>query len=126
MQAQLLLENGNIYTMDRRQPRATSLAIGGGRILAVGSSADVAPWRGPETVTVDLGGRLVVPGLIDAHLHFLSYGLSLREIDLIGVPSLEAAQARVAERAAQTPAGQWLTGRGWDQVFWPGQRFPTR
>ena len=67
-----------------------------------------------------------MPGLIDAHLHFLSYGLSLREIDLIGVPSLAAAQARIADRAAQTPAGQWLTGRGWDQVFWPDQRFPTR
>jgi hypothetical protein len=126
MQAQLLLENGNLYTMDRRRPRATSIAIGGGRILAVGSAADVAPWRGPETVAVDLGGRLVVPGLIDAHLHFLSYGLSLREIDLIGVPSLAAAQARIAERAAQTPVGQWLTGRGWDQVFWPGQQFPAR
>ena len=75
---------------------------------------------------VDLHGQTVLPGLIDAHLHFLMYGLSLTEIDLIGVPTLAAAQAQVAERAANTPAGRWLGGRGWDQSLWPGAAFPSR
>ncbi len=112
--------------MDRRQPEATAVAIAGDRIVAVGSDADMRALLTSGGRTVDLAGRTVVPGLIDAHIHFLSYGLSLREIDLIGVASQESACERVAARAAETPAGHWLTGRGWDQVFWEGQRFPTR
>lgn len=126
MIANLILINGNIHTMDRRRPRAAAVAIRGDRIVAVGGDAEMRQLLAPGGRAVDLGGRTVAPGLIDAHLHFLSYGLSLAAIDLIGVSSLAAAQERVAARAARTPAGHWLTGRGWDQVFWAGQRFPQR
>jgi hypothetical protein len=126
MPANLVLVNGRIHTMDARQPRATAIAIEDDRIVAVGSDADMRRLLAQGGKVFDLERRTVVPGLIDAHLHFLSYGLSLREINLIGAPSLAAAQARVAERAAHTPAGNWLTGRGWDQVFWEGQHFPNR
>ena len=126
MNADLVLLNGAIHTMDRRMPRASAVAVAGDRIVAVGADADMRRLLAPGGEIVDLGGRTVVPGLIDAHLHFLSYGLSLREIDLIGVPSLAAAQQLVAARAAQTSAGHWLTGRGWDQILWAGQQFPNK
>ena len=120
----LIFYNGNIHTMDRLHPRASALVVTGDRITAVGDDS-LRTLAGPATQTIDLGGRTVTPGWIDAHLHFLAYGLSLREIDLINVPTRDAALERIAARAATTPAGQWLTGRGWDQVLWPEPVFPT-
>ena len=120
----LILYNGRLHTMDRRQPHASALAIVGDRIVAVGDDS-LRKLAGATTQMIDLGGRTVTPGFIDAHLHFLAYGLSLREIDLINVPTRDAALERIAARAAATPAGQWLTGRGWDQVLWPEPVFPT-
>jgi predicted amidohydrolase YtcJ len=112
--------------MDPGLPRAQAIAIAGNRVLAVGSDAEIQALLAPKGEALDLQGRTAVPGFTDAHLHFLSYGLSLREIGLAGVPTLEEALARVAARAAETPAGQWLTGRGWDHSLWEGGAFPTR
>ena len=126
MPVDLVLFNGDFHTMDSRLPRVEAVAIAGDRIADVGSSSDMRAQLAPGGRLVDLAGRTVTPGFIDAHLHFLAYGLSLREIDLINVPSLAAAQAKVAEKAATAPAGQWLTGRGWDQMLWPVATFPTR
>jgi predicted amidohydrolase YtcJ len=120
----IILYNGHIHTMDRLRPYASALAVVGDRIAAVGDDS-LRSLASPTTQLIDLGGRTVTPGFIDAHLHFLAYGLSLREIDLMNVPSIEAALERIAERAQSTPAGQWLTGRGWDQVLWPEAVFPT-
>lgn len=125
MQIDLVLYNGKMYTMDKINPQAEAVAIAGGRIVAVGSSSAVRGLANGQTRQIDLRGRTVTPGLVDAHLHFLSYGLSLKEIDLMGVPSLQLAQERVAAAATNTPAGHWLGGRGWDQSLWPGGAFPT-
>lgn len=126
MQADLVLNNGNIHTMDANRPRAQAIAIAGNRLLAVGRDAEMQALLAPQARSIDLHGRTVVPGFIDAHVHFLSYALGLQQIDLVGVPTLEGALARVAARAANTPAGQWLHGRGWDHSLWAGGRFPTR
>jgi len=126
VQADLVLYNCDIHTMDAGVPRAQAIAIAGNCVLAVGSDAEMRALLAPKGEALDLGGRTVVPGFTDAHVHFMSYGLSLREIDLAGVPTLEEALARVAARAAETPAGQWLTGRGWDHSLWEGGAFPTR
>lgn len=120
----LILYNGRLHTMDRRQPHASAIAISGDRILAVGDDS-LRHFADTKTQMIDLGGRTVTPGFIDAHLHFLAYGLSLREIDLMNAPTREAALERIAARAVTTPTGQWLTGRGWDQVLWPEPVFPT-
>ena len=122
MQADLVLYNGDMHTMDAATPRAQAVAIAGNRVLAVGSNAKVLSPKGEG---VNLRGRTVVPGFTDSHLHFMSYGLSLKQIDLAEVPTLEEALARVAARAQTTPAGQWLTGRGWDHSLWEGGAFPT-
>lgn len=126
MFANLVLTNANVHTMDNSTPHAQAVAIAGDRILAVGSDAGMQELLAPDGQVVDLQGRTVFPGFIDAHLHFLSYGLSLQQIDLVGANSLEAAVARVTERAAATESGRWLTGRGWDQVNWDGGAFPSK
>ena len=125
MQADLVLLDGKIHTMDARRPRASAVAIAGDRFLAVGSDREMQALLAPGGRVVELRGATVVPGFIDAHIHFLSYGLSLQEIDLSGVPSLESALERVRRRAEGTPVGQWLTGRGWDQSVWEGGSFPA-
>ena len=131
MQADLILYNGNIHTLDAAQPRGQAMAIAGDRIVAVGDNDGIRALRAPTGKAVDLRGRTVVSGFTDAHLHFLSYGSGLQEIELAGVPMLDEALALVAARAAATPPGQWLTGRGWDHTLWVGSglragAFPTR
>ncbi len=126
MHADLLLANATFYTLDAAQPRPEALAIAGGRIAAAGSRAEMRALLAPGGREVDLGGGVVLPGFIDAHLHLLSYGQTLREIDLVAIPSVEAALERVAARAATAPPGQWLSGRGWEQSIWPGGAFPSR
>lgn len=126
MHADLVLYNGDIHTMDRRHPRATAVAIAGDRFLALGNDDAMRSLLTSEGRAIDLGGRTVTPGFIDAHIHFLSYGLSLREIDLVNTPTLASAQDRVRDRAAETPAGQWLVGRGWDQSVWADGGFPHK
>lgn len=126
MQANLVLYNGDIHTMNATTPRAQAIAIAGNRVLAVGSDAEMRALLAPKGEAIDLQGRTVVPGFTDCHLHFMSYGLSLKQIDLVEVSTLEEALARVAARAATTPAGHWLHGRGWDQSLWEGGAFPTR
>jgi predicted amidohydrolase YtcJ len=126
MQADLVLYNGNIHTMDAAMPRAQAIAVAGNRVLALGSDAEVQALLSSKGRAVDLMGHTVVPGFTDSHVHFMSYGFSLREIDLAQVPTLEEALARVAARAETVPTGQWLTGRGWDHSLWAGGAFPTR
>jgi predicted amidohydrolase YtcJ len=126
MQIDTLFYNGKIHTLDATQPRAEAIAIAQDQIVAVGADATIRSLASSATRQMNLQGRTVLPGFIDAHIHFLGYGQSLKEIDLMGAPTLEAALATVAEHAARTPAGHWLSGRGWDQSLWPGYAFPTR
>jgi predicted amidohydrolase YtcJ len=125
MQADLILYNGDIHTLDAAHPRCRAIAIAGDRVLAVGDDDAMRDLKAPAGKAIDLAGRTVTPGFTDAHLHFLSYGLGLKEIELAGVATLEEAMAHVAARAAETPAGHWLHGRGWDHTLWGGD-FPTR
>ena len=96
MRANLVLYNGNIHTMDKRLPRCEAIAVADETILSIGSNETMRSLLKEGGRAVDLQGRTVVPGFIDAHLHFLSYGLSLREIDLMNVPSLDAALTKCA------------------------------
>ncbi|MDW8069208.1 MAG: amidohydrolase [Anaerolineae bacterium] len=124
MNIDTLLFNGRIYTMDPQCPRASALAICGGRIRAVGGD-DLRALAGPGTAVVDLEGRTVLPGLTDSHIHLSWFALGLGQVDLTGTATREEMLARVAARAAVTPAGEWILGRGWHQEEWPDRRFPT-
>ncbi len=127
MHADLLLYNGRIYTLDAGRPLAQAVAVRGNRILAVGDDADLRPLLRPGGQAVDLGGRAVIPGLIDAHIHFGWYSLALHEerVDLDNVPGKEEALARIAAQVDRTPPGCWIRGEGWNKNIWPQDAFPT-
>jgi hypothetical protein len=115
--------NGRILTMDEEKPEAGAMAVGGGKILAVGTASEVKKVF-PGARTIDLGGKRVMPGIIESHGHLLSLGESFVQLNLEGTPSPEAAVEKVKERLRQTPAGAWITGWGWDEGAW-AKKYPT-
>jgi len=117
--------NGTIYTMDLERPVVEALAVGGGRIVAAGGSADLLADCPPGATRIDLGGRAVIPGLTDAHAHFLGYAERSAWIDLGGASSLADTKLRVSGRDSAGRSG-WILGRGWDQNDWPEQVYPGR
>lgn len=118
-----ILRHPRIYTGDAHHPWARALAIVDGKIVAL--DADAEAWAAaPGAVVEDTGGALVIPGLIDAHIHAMWYALSLRELNLRDL-SREALLDCVAARAREVPPGTWIVGRGWDQSIWDDSRFPT-
>lgn len=122
----LVLISRAIYTMDPARPRVNALALSGGRIAAAGSEAEAASHAGPRARRVDLGGRMVLPGLVDSHIHLVWYGETLGQVALDGAHSLRQALARIARQAAQTPVRSWLVGHGWNRNAWPRQDAPSR
>ncbi|MGB9178472.1 MAG: amidohydrolase [Pyrinomonadaceae bacterium] len=124
--ADVLFKNGNIYTVNERQPRAEAIAVKDGRIIFVGSNADVKKYEGRSVRVVDLRGRTVVPGLTDAHNHLIGVGLREMTLNLEGTTSLEDFLTKVKARVEKAKAGEWITGRGWIETFWKPPVFPTR
>ena len=123
--ADLIITNARVYTVDRARPSAEAIAIKGDRILAVGTRAEVDPWRGATTRTIDAGGRLVLPGFDDAHIHFLMGALQLTNVDLKDASSPEEFARRIAARAKSAP-GDWVQGGNWDEQAWTPAHLPTR
>lgn len=120
--ADLLVINGQIYTVDSAFTVVEAMAIKDGKILATGSSADIQKdYEASETL--DAKGRFIYPGFIDAHAHFMGYGLGLQTANLIGTESWEDILETLKEFAATHPEG-WIIGRGWDQNDWPNKEFP--
>ncbi len=124
MSADLVLRNARIYTVDGRNPFAEAMAIRDGRILAIGRAADIDPLVGPDSRLVDLGDRTIIPGLIDAHLHLLSFGLTLTQVDLQGATSVEEALGLVGAAMQRSKPDEWIQGTGWDRNLFG--RLPTR
>ncbi|HZO92598.1 MAG TPA: amidohydrolase [Candidatus Baltobacteraceae bacterium] len=123
-EADTIVLAATIHTADPRTPEAQALAIRDGRFLHAGSRASVERFRGPSTRVLDVRDAVVLPGLIDAHLHFLSVGLALHEVDLYHAPSYDDVVRRTATFARTLPDA-WIVGDGWDQNLWPGKAFPT-
>lgn len=120
-----MIENARIHTMDAARSTAGALAWDAeGRIVAVGSSAELRE-RWPDLAAVDLGGKTVIPGLIDAHGHVMGLGQAMLNADLAGADSIGEIVRRLEAHAGQLPEDSWLRGRGWDQTRWPGGEFPT-
>jgi hypothetical protein len=123
--ADLVIVNARVHTADAGRPLAEALAVRGGRLLFVGDARGALALRGAGTRVVDLGGRTVIPGMVDAHGHLLGLGLALRNVDLTGTASYDEVIARVVARARTVPKGTWIVGRGWDQNDWGDTRFPS-
>src|SRR5262245_57378245 len=123
-QADLVLVNGKILTVDPNDTVAEAIAVTAGRIVAVGSTLQIQSRVGDRTRVVNLEGRTVTPGLIDSHVHFSKAG-ELFTIDLsdVAIKSIVDVKARVAARVKTTAPGQWITGQGWDEAKLPERRF---
>jgi predicted amidohydrolase YtcJ len=112
----LVIYNSKLHTFDASQPTASAIAIEHGRVVAVGSDADILSSIKAGRV-VNAGGHSIIPGLTDAHIHLESYALSLQKINC-ETPTLEECLQRVAERVINTPPVEWILGHGWNQNNW--------
>jgi hypothetical protein len=112
--------------VDPEQPEAQGVAVVGDRIAEVGSNAEVKAWEGSDTRMVDLSGRTVLPGFIDAHTHYASTGVRMRELDFWDCTSMAELLKAVALATRTTPPGEWILGRNWDETRWPEKRYPNQ
>ena len=125
-QADLVLRNGRIWTVDEHRPEVEAIACLDGRIAAAGAAADVQRWIGTRTRIIDLRGRLALPGFNDAHVHLLAGGQHLASVQLRTAATESEFRARIQAFAAKHPDGHWITGGDWDHENWSPPRLPTR
>jgi predicted amidohydrolase YtcJ len=123
--ADLLLRGGRVWP-GLGLPPGSALAVRDGRVLAVGSDAELAALVGPRTRVVELRGRLALPGFNDAHVHFLSGGFGLLSVDLRDARDARELARRLGEHAKGLPPGSWIQNGNWDHEAWPGRALPTR
>src|SRR5437773_8744793 len=125
--ADVLIVNGRVATLNPRQPEAAAIAIKGDTIVGVGSEAELNTFRDEKTRVIDAGRRTVIPGLNDAHTHFIRGGLTYTsEVRWDGVPSLAEGMLRVGEQARRTPPPHWVQViGGWTWAQFAEKRFPT-
>ncbi len=116
--------NGNIYTVNEKQPKAEAMVVKNGRFVFVGSNEGARKFHAARMV--DLREYTVVPGLTESHCHIFGIGERELRLNLEGSNTLEQFLARVKARVGQTGRGQWITGRGWIETFWKSPQFPTR
>ncbi|MBV9242796.1 MAG: amidohydrolase [Acidobacteria bacterium] len=124
-QADIVIRHADIHTMDAKRPTATSIAVLNGRIVAIGSDADTKSWIGRNTRVIDAGGKLVLPGFNDAHVHFSDTGGQLSSVDLRSSKSPEEFVQRLKAFIATQPKGRWILGGRWDHENWNPATLPT-
>jgi predicted amidohydrolase YtcJ len=141
--ADLMLVNGKVYTLSWDEPDldgtpaanaphdaagwhpdAEAIAVRGGEIIFVGTTADAEKYQGPSTEVIDLEGATVVPGLVDSHVHIQGLGANLERVNLMGIDTEREAIELVRQRAQEIPPGDWVVGWGWDEGAW-ANRYPT-
>jgi len=122
----LALLSAKVFTGDPARPWAEAVGIENGKIAAVGSNGEVMSTLTGKVDKLSLPGRLVTPGLVDGHCHFLNYGLFLQRVDLRDLPSLAACRDRIREAVRCSKPGHWIVGRGWNHHFWEEKREPHR
>ena len=122
--ADMVINNGIIYTMDDFYPLAEAVAIRDGKIIAVGSEYAVGPYIGSETKVLDLNGKTMVPGLIEGHGHFMGLGYAKMRLDLSTVNNYDELVDMVADAVIDAEPGEWILGRGWHQSKWDPEPVP--
>ncbi|MGB7331796.1 MAG: amidohydrolase family protein, partial [Terriglobales bacterium] len=124
--ADLIIQNAHIWTVDPLLPEAEAVAILGDRIVGVGSSQQVDSWRGPHTRVVNAGGKRLLPGFNDAHVHFTDGGAQLDNVELNDATSPQEFARRIGEHATKTAKGEWVLGGDWDETKWNPAELPTK
>ena len=123
--ADLVIIHGHVWTVDSHRPRAEAVVIHEGRIVAVGSDAEIAKWIGPATKKIDAAGKSVLPGFIDSHVHFSSGGGEISSVHLRDASTPQEFARRVGEQAKKLPKGEWMLGGTWDHELWAGTPLPS-
>ncbi len=126
MNADLVLFNGNVITMNPSDQRAQAVAVKKGKIVHVGTNSKIKQWIGGHTKTIDLKHKTVVPGLNDSHAHMISLGHPFPYLDLRHVSSIKEIQRRLKMKVNEIGKEKWILGRGWDQDRLKEKRYPTR
>ena len=116
--ADLVLLNGRIWTGNAAQPEAEAVACLGGKVAAVGGTAEIRRWIGPRTRVIDLQGKRLVPGFNDAHVHFVDGGQGLASVQLRDAPTAREFRDRIARFAARLAPGRWILNGNWDHENW--------
>ncbi|MFK8031283.1 MAG: amidohydrolase [Gammaproteobacteria bacterium] len=116
--ADMVLTGGNVVTVEPEQPSAEAVAIVGDKIAAVGTSVEIAAWIGEDTEVIDLRGRTAIPGFIEGHGHYTSFGDSFYRLELRYESSWQAIVDKVARAVDRAEPGEWIVGRGWHQDKW--------
>jgi len=130
--ADVIFTHGNVYTgiVDPTSmvagKRAEAIAVRGDRILAVGTRDEVLKTKGPDTKIIDLGGRFVMPGFNDAHMHLAHAGQEKLSVNLVGAKTLDEFRERIRAKVETAHPGEWIIGAGWDETLWPVKTLPTR
>lgn len=124
--ADLIIRHALIWTVNPAQPEASSVAVLNGRIVAVGSDESVKAWSGARTQLVDAGGRRLLPGFNDSHVHLIDGGVSLEAVQLNDAGSNSEFVRRIGAFVAHTPKGEWIRGGEWDETKWSPAELPTR
>ena len=123
--ADLVLTNAKVVTVETGAPDAQAVASRGGRIVAIGSAADMKAHIGPSTQVIDLKGQLVIPGFIEGHGHFSGVGTAKLNLNLMNTTSWDEIVAMVAEKVKTAKPGEWIYGRGWHQEKWTTRPNPN-
>lgn len=123
--ADAVFTNAMVWTVDKAKPSAEAVAVLDGKILAVGKHADIQKHIGPQTKVIDVKGKLILPGFIDDHTHFMNGGFQLQNVDLRSAKNESEFARLIKERADKYP-GRWITGGDWDHDNWPGGKLPTK
>ena len=124
--ADIIVIHGRVYTEDPKQPWAQAVAIHGAKIIAVGDDTAIEKLRGMGTKVINAGGKLVLPGFTDCHVHFLSGSLSLGRVNLEGAKDVPDMQKKLREYAAEHPGDDWILGRGWDYAMFGPEALPHK
>lgn len=124
--ADLIVVHGRVYTQNPNQSWAEALAVRADKIVAVGSSYDIEKFRGEKTKVIDAANRLIMPGFVDCHIHFMEGALSLDRVNLEGAKDPADIQRRLREYAAKHPGEGWILGRGWDYAMFGPAALPDK
>ena len=126
MTASIILFNGRIHTVDSDDTIVEAIAIKGNKILAVGGNEEIKKYGNRDTMSVDLHGKTVLPGIFDSHNHTGAAGVLLKGVMLFGAKNIKELQNRVAQRVAESQVGSWIRGGGWIESQFTEYRLPTR
>ncbi len=124
--ADIIVVHGRVYTENAKKPWAQAVAIRRGKIVAVGGHAEIERARGKSTKLIDAGGKLVLPGFVDCHIHFLDGSFSLGRVNLEGAKDADDIQKRLREYAAGHPGEDWILGRGWNYAMFGPEALPHK